>query len=141
MFVRDFIHVDRPFEVIAPRFLGHDLPMESLAFAAISEACASLSTVDPEVVTDGLRFTRGPLRPRGEAIVVPVRCVNERHRAGPASIDGELEVAPLGARTELGFEASYRRSTDDPELVSDMRRITELAVRTFLHALGRVLER
>jgi hypothetical protein len=141
MFVRDFIHVERPFEVVAPRFLGNELPIEALALDAITEACASLGPGGHEVVTDGLRCTRGALRSRGEAIVVPVRCVNDRHPAGPASLDGELEVAPLrDARTELGFEASYQRSTDDPMLPGDMRRITELGVRAFLHALGRALE-
>ena len=140
MFVRDFIHVDRPFEVVAPRFLGNELPIEELVRGAISEACASLATADADAVIDGLRCTRGAIRSRGEAIVVPMRCVNDAHRAGPASLDGELEVAPMGARTELGFEASYRRSTDDPVFVGDTRRITEVGVRTFLHTLGRALE-
>lgn len=139
MFVRDFIHVDRPFEVVAPRFLGNELPIEELAFGAIAQACASLAP-DAQRVIDGLRCTRGALRSRGEAIVVPVRCVNDEHPAGPASLDGELEVAPIGPRTELGFEASYQRSTDDPELLANMRRVTELGVRAFLHALGQTLE-
>jgi hypothetical protein len=141
MFVRDFLHVSQPFEVVAPRFLGTDLPIEELAHEAITEACASLASGVPQAVLDGIRCTRGALRSRGEAIVVPIRCVNDLHAAGPASLEGELEVAPVGTTsTELGFEASYQRSSDDPSLPGDMRRVTELGVRAFLHALGRALE-
>jgi hypothetical protein len=140
MFVRDFIHVDRPFDVVAPRFVGSELSVEAFARDAISDACTSLGDEQARVIVDGLRCSRGRLRSRGEAIVVPLRFVNEAHAAGPASLEGELEIAPVGAQTELGFEASYRRSADDAVLPSDTRRVTELAVRGFLQALGRRLE-
>jgi len=146
MFVRDFIHVDRPFEVVGPRFVGTDLPIEELAIAAMTDACASAphdggSAIDDGgPALDGLRCTRGALRSRGEAIVVPLRWVSDERPAGPASLEGELEIAPVGSSTELGFEASYQRSTDDPALLSTTRRVTELGVRAFLHALGRALE-
>jgi hypothetical protein len=140
MFVRDFIYVDRPFDVVAPRFVGSELAVEAFARDAISEACASLGGERAQVIVDGLRCSRGRLRSRGEAIVVPLRFVNDLHATGPASLEGELEVAPMGARTELGFEASYRRSTDDALLPGDTRRVTEVAVRGFLQALSRTLE-
>jgi hypothetical protein len=140
MFVRDFIHVDRPFETVAPRFVGSDLPIEKLAVAAIIDACMSFASDDPSATVDGLQCTRGALRSRGEGVVLPLRFVSDRRPPGPASLDGELEVMPIGERTELGFEANYRRPTDDQVAVTRTRRITELGVRSFLHSLGHVLE-
>ena len=141
MFVRDFIHVDRPFDAVAPCFVGRELSVETCPRNAISEACSSLGDEHARIIVDGLCCSRGRLRSRGEAIVVPLRFLNEAHPAGPASLEGELEVAPVGVQTELGFEGSYRRSTDDAVLPGDTRRVTELAVRGFLQALGRTFER
>jgi hypothetical protein len=139
VFVRDFILVDRPFQVVAPRFVGRELPIEALAHDAIADAWISMGPAGSRSVADGLECTRGTLRSRGDAVVVPMRFVNASNPAGPASLEGELEVVPVGERTELGFEASYRRAIDDPALMS-MRRVTEVAVRAFLQALGRALE-
>lgn len=140
MFVRDFIHVDRPFDAVAPRFVGNDLPLEDLVVSAMSNATASLGPGNESASIDGLSCTRGALRSRGEAIVVPLRCVSDDRPVGPSHLEGELEVTPVGRRTELGFEASYQRTSDDQGRLRQTRRVTELGVRSFLQALGRVLE-
>jgi hypothetical protein len=140
MFVRDFIHVDRPFDAVAPRFVGNDLPLEDLVVIAMSDATASFVPADESAPMDALSCIRGALRSRGEAIVVPLRCVSDDRPLGPSRLEGELEVTPFGRLTELGFEASYQRSSDDQGRLRHTRRVTELGVRSFLQSLGRVLE-
>jgi hypothetical protein len=124
MFVRDFLLVERPFAAVAPRFVDRDLPLELIARHAVSAA----GTV---------QCTRGPLRTRGEAIVVPLQLLDAEHPAGPGSLVGELEVAPFDGRTELGFEGNYRADAAAP---GDQHRVTQFAVRRFLQELGRTLE-
>jgi hypothetical protein len=134
MFVRDFLHVQRPFQAVAPRFVGSDLQLERIAERAVTRV---RDTFEPSGERGDLRCNRGALRSRGEAIVVPLQFVDIAEPNGPGSLEGELQVAPFEEQTELGFEASYHTDADGS---GNTRRLTEIAVRTFLQALGRTLE-
>lgn len=120
MFVRDFVHVDRPMDAVRPQFLTRaDLWLAPLA----DRAC----NVSLEV---------GVTRLRGDALVLPLVWVWRASDTALPPLLADLEVAPiLSTRTEIAFCGTYApvreglgRRVD--ELVR--HRLAEASVRSFL---------
>jgi hypothetical protein len=125
MFVKDAIHIERPFEDVAPRFLSNPGWLEPLVSAAVGE---------PSV-----RCRRGTARHRADSLVVPMRWAIDAEASFP-SLDGDLVIAPIGtAQSRLLFEATY---TIDPQKEGAVRataQVVETAVGAFLEGLALAL--
>lgn len=145
MFVRDFIHVEQPFQEIAPRFLRDPRWLAPIVDTAITDAFAVTHATGgapcgaTEPRADGsvadVRFDRGVVRSRPGGIVLPIAwSALAPSRPFPA-ISGDLEVAPIGLhRSEIVLSARYQ----DPVQVE--HHVVEAAVRAFLQALAATLE-
>jgi hypothetical protein len=127
MFVRDVVQIERPFEVVAPRFLRNPAWLEPL-----------LWSVDGEVAA---RCQRGTARRRADSLVVPIRWALA-DTAAFQSLEGDLAIAPDGpTRSRVTFEATYslaESSGDTQRLVTESA--VEAAVRAFLTGLAVTLQ-
>jgi hypothetical protein len=115
MFVRDFIHVARPFESVAPRFV------------------ADATWLDHG---GAVRCDSGPVRVRHDSLVVPLTITTSGAGAVP-ELEADLEVSPLGPTLcQLTLSATYRRAaaagTDD----ALAQRAAEVVARAFLQAVA-----
>ncbi len=81
MFIRDFIHVDQPFEVVAPRFVSDTAWLVPIAEAAATTARDVATQVARGAGGDGpnptpsrapVRCEVGPVRARAGSILVPL---------------------------------------------------------------------
>jgi hypothetical protein len=141
MFVRDFVHLDRCFQDVAPRFVGGELDVGAMVGQAVAAAGTHLPPGVPTAALDEPRFLRSGVRARWGGLVLSVRTLAESDAVGPASLNGELQVLPMGRMTELGFDATFRLPLGlDPSIVAGTRQATELAVRSFLRALSAELD-
>src|SRR3990172_53547 len=126
MFVRDFVHVERPFEEIAPRFLEDPAWLETL-LSSISGATA-------------VRCQRGTVRRRADTLVVPMRWALEDAAVLP-SLDGDVAIVPIDrGRCHISFEATYALDTRDREAQHVTEHAVEGTVRAFLSRLAEALE-
>ena len=147
MFVRDFIHVDRPFEVVAPRFVsdtGWIAPIAEEAAADARDVAVSLLGHRPTGPAEPgrVRCEVGPVRARKSSILVPMWLISERTEAALPDLAGDLEVAPVGVhRSLVAFAATYQRPTHDLDLLERVERATEAGLRTFLIGIAAVLNR
>lgn len=168
MFVRDFIHVARPFQSVAPRFLRDPRWLDPIVDEAVDEAArVSRALVgSPELAHEasacgeaapGVHLDRGAVRSRTRGLVVPISWEHPVEDAWFPPINGDLEIAPIGlSASELVLSASYRSTEtlallgDDPVdgLVAEsstahlalVHRVVETGVRSFLQNLAVVLE-
>jgi len=134
MFVRDFIHVARPFQTIAPQFLRDPGWLRPIIDDAVCEAATVARalagspeqtadqtgnrTGDPtgdsagNPARDGASSTvldRGAVRTRTRGLVVPISWSNRVDLSWFPPISGDLEIAPIGlSRSELVLSASYQ---------------------------------
>lgn len=159
MFVRDFIHVGQPFEVVAPRFVSDTSWLAPIAEeAAIVARDVALSMGLPTegaghpAPDDGnhgaarsgnvVRCRLGPVRARADSILVPMWLIDLRGGSLLPDLAGDLEVAPVGADASLvALGATYRRTTQEPEAVLRVERATEAGVRSFLNGIAAFLGR
>lgn len=147
MFVRDFIHVDQPFEVVAPCFVT-----DTSWLAPIAEDAALVAREVALAITDGpgpadghgasprigaVRCEVGPVRARSRSILVPMWLINVEGAALLPDLSGDLEVAPVGAdRSVIALGATYRRTSPEREESLRVERATEAGVRTFLNGIA-----
>jgi hypothetical protein len=120
MFVRDFVHVDHDFTMLAPRFLAADEWLDPIMVDAARE-----------VLADGpITCAFGPAREHAGTVVVPVRSGS----FGPMpALDGDLRVAPFGHdRSHISLSAIW--STERFDAVSTQHLLDDVA-RTFLRVL------
>jgi hypothetical protein len=83
-----------------------------------------------------------PVR-RGDIITLHLRWWTEHDRSLTPSVDGELELRPVGAQsTELAITAHYRCREPLRELADSvfLRRLSESVIKGFLDSLVRSLE-
>jgi len=168
MFVRDFIHVARPFQSVAPRFLRDPRWLGPIVDEAVGEAArVSRALVgspdfaedaDASVVSPlGVHLDRGAVRSRARGLVVPISWEDPVEHPWFPPISGDLEIAPIGlGASELVLSANYR-STETLVLLGDDRihgpapepstahpalvhRVVETGVRAFLQNLAAELE-
>ena len=155
MFVRDFIHVGQPFEVVAPRFVS-----DTSWLAVIAEEAAAIARdmttqlvrgahgADGSAGSDGvarpgiIRCEIGPVRARADSILVPLWLLSERSDAALPDLTGDLEVAPVGSRRSLiALGATYPRPAREPETLHGVERAAEAGVRSFLNGIAAALGR
>jgi len=153
MFVRDFIHVAQPFEVVAPRFVSDTrwlAPIAEEAADVARDVAVSLLGSGPAGTTGragpvepGLVHCEiGPLRARSASILIPMWLISEPADTALPDLAGDLEVAPVGATSSLvAFGATYQRPTHDPQVLARVERATEAGVRTFLKGIASALFR
>ncbi|HEU5302757.1 MAG TPA: hypothetical protein VFW06_11025 [Acidimicrobiia bacterium] len=168
MFVRDFIHVARPFQSVAPRFLGDPRWLGPIVAEAVCEAARvsralvgspdCTKDADASVVSlPGVHLDRGAVRSRAWGLVVPISWEDAIEHTWFPPISGDLEIAPIGlSASELVLNASYR-STETLTLLGDdqidgpepepstahpdlVHRVVETGVRAFLQNLAAELE-
>lgn len=164
MFVRDFIHVARPFQTVAPRFLGDSGWLLPIVDEAVDEAARFSRALggSPEEAGDAIahatptpdvHLDRGAARSRARGLVIPISWSNVVEHAWFPPISGDLEIAPIGlSRSELVLSASYQspEALDAPPgqpLVEPssthlavVQRVVETGVRAFLQNLAVTLE-
>jgi hypothetical protein len=116
MFVRDFAHVDRPFDEVAPRFVRVH------------------SSLRP--VLAAYRVVCGPVRERRNAVTVPVTW-EANDSAGIPALDGDIRVVPFGAAGSHVAVTGLFDGGGDPV---DAHHRVESAARGLLHALVQCLE-
>jgi len=157
MFVRDFIHVDQPFEVVAPRFVRGTTWLAPIAEEAaaialdVADQLAGGPGSDAEAGTEGsrpglragpVRCHVGPVRARAGSILVPLWLINEQSDAGLPDLTGDLEVAPVGrSRCLIALGATYPRTTWEQATLHRVERATEAGVRSFLNGIAAALAR
>lgn len=169
MFVRDFVHVARPFEAIAPRFLRDPRWLRPIADEAVGEAARVSEAIaeTPDRIADGvgdpgprsqlaLHLDRGAVRTRTRGLVVPISWSDGAALPWFPPLSGDLEIAPIGlSQSALVLSASYPgpelleppSAADDRRLPSPaadhamVQRVVEAGVRAFLLRLASTLER
>ncbi len=125
MFVRDFVHVERPFEAIAPRFLEDPGWLETLLSSA-SGATA-------------VRCKRGTVRRRADTLVVPMHWALDG--SSLPALDGDLAIVPIDpVRCHISFEATYALDVERVQPPHVTEHTVEAAVRAFLSRLAEALE-
>jgi hypothetical protein len=144
MFVRDFIQVSRPFEDVAPRLVRDADWLNPVVHDALEDAMRAHETWPPgapigaELASPAVRCTRGPVRIRTDTLVVLLRWEADPPIGPIPSLEGDLEVAPMGeSRSQLSLSAQcapFGRS--DPA----SQRVVETGLRAFLERLALVFE-
>ena len=148
MFVRDFVHLPRPFAGVSARFVSDTSWIEALARGAIEAAVELAGVRAPEPVPSAapahVRLELGPLRFRGEAIVLGLHWETDCPPPVFTSLDGDLEIAALGDRaTQVTVEASYElRQPAAPFGAADPAeaRVAEAALRALLRSAASEVE-
>src|SRR5450631_2800447 len=101
VFARDFIEIPQPFEAVAPRLVRDATWFEPIARDAVEEVVATMGELYSDQSVHGglapltVRCTRGPIRLRGGALVVPLSWETSPPTALVPSMDCDLEVVPL----------------------------------------------
>jgi hypothetical protein len=149
VFLHDFVDVDRPVDEVAGRLDDGAGWLGSLATAAGDETGALLVRIGPtwslgDWVARDVRVRLGlPMR-HGHAMVVPVRWEDANRPGFFPVLDGDMEVAPLGAdRCRIVMNASYRPPFEGVGRAIDqaiLHRVAESTVRSFLHRVAAALE-
>ena len=149
MFVRDFFHVQRPFEAVAPRFVKDARWLDPSVGDAIHEAVAlarilgrasgaSDSGTSPSAERFGrAHVDRGELRTRANGLVLPIQWSNQFEPSWFPALECDLEIAPMGSSaSELVLNASFDTKID----IVLAQRVVEMGVRAFLRNVAIVLE-
>jgi hypothetical protein len=145
VFVRDFIEIRQPFEAVAPRLVRNAAWLDPIARGAVEDAVATMRAIRPdEPAHRGLspltvRCTRGPVRIRGGALVMPLSWETNLPTSVLPNLDGDLEVVPLGAgRSQIALSANDGASSGHRD--DGTRRAVESGLRAFLRQLAAQLE-
>jgi hypothetical protein len=156
MFVRDFVHVAKPFQSVAPQFLRDPSWLRPILDEAVGVAAevsraledgdAAPSGASELVIGDtaplGVQVDRGAVRSRPVGLVVPIAWSHPVDPSWFPPITGDLEIAPIGlSRSELVLSARYGSAevleASNPRVV---HRVVETGVRAFLVRLAGTLE-
>ena len=139
MFVRDFLAVEQPFEMVAPQLLQDAAWLDPIAHDAVAEAIDALVALHPGtplalgVPPVTVRCARGPVRIRDDALVMPLRWDTTAPRDVLPTLISDLEVLPLGrARSHLVMSATCHPDAADPTT----GRVVDTSVRAFLRGLA-----
>ena len=142
MFVRDFIHVAQPFELVAPHFITDADWLIRLAEDAATHArelSAALQVPSDRDADEPVHCETGAVRVRHDSLIVPM-VISGGPGEGLPPLEADLEVSPLGPTlSQLTLSATYRRSHTDDGRDAIVQRTAEVAARSFLQALaGRI---
>jgi len=112
LFLQDFVDVDRPLGAVRERFVRGADWLAPLASAAEEDGEALRLRIGPSwgtgQMTREVRMTLGPPRDRGDALVVPFAWEATGLRTLFPLLEGDLELAPLGAESfRLTLSATY----------------------------------
>jgi hypothetical protein len=129
VFVRDFLYVDKPYDVLSPRFETRSTRLTEVMTSALND----LLSLAPG---EGVSCELGGPRPRRDGVALPLRWTAPG--GGVPSIDGEVALTRFDPRSELALDGSYHRDSALPERV--VQRRVEECVRGVLHALAAELE-
>jgi hypothetical protein len=145
MFVRDFIEIGQPFEAVAPRLVRDAAWLEPIAHDALAEAVTTFGALRPDQPVHqvlsrlSVRCERGPVRFRSDALVMPLRWETNLPAFMLPSLDGDLEVVPLGAdRSQLALNATMDAFSSDRDAIA--LRVVETSLRSFLRQLAASLD-
>jgi hypothetical protein len=129
MFVRDFLYVEQPYDVLSPRFETSPGRFTKVMTSTLND----LLVLEPG---DGVLCEVGGPRPRRDGVALPLWW---RAPGGwLPKIEGEVALTRFDPRSELALDGSYRRDSALPERVVQQR--VEECVRGVLHALAAELE-
>jgi hypothetical protein len=140
MFVRDFIEIPLPFEAVAPLLVRNAAWLEPIAQHAVEEAIATRRALHPDQAVPAgvpleVRCARGPVRIRADALVMALRWEINPPVVLLSTVDGDLEVVPLGAdRSQIGLDANTSARPSDGDVLT--RRVIETSLRVFLSRLA-----
>lgn len=129
MFVRDYLYVEQPYDVLSPRFEAGTGRFSEVVASTLSE----LLVLEPG---DGVRCELGGPRPRHDGVALPLLWAAPG--GGLPTIEGEVALTRFDPRSELALDGSYRRDSTLPERM--VQRRVEECVRGVLHALAAELE-
>jgi len=126
VFARDFVHVNRPFEQVAPRFTGSEHWLEGIVDAALGG-------------TRRAHCSRGALRMLENALLVPMMWSFDPGPSVLTPLTADLTVAPLDAlQCVLTLEACLKPPTS-VETVA-VQHAVDAVLRDVLHRLVDVVE-
>jgi len=148
VFIRDFVDVGEPETAVSARLAQGQDWLTLLASAAGGDAESQLLRLGPsslgDLVTREVRVRLGRPTSGESGVIVPLRWEDARRPGLFPVLDGNLEVAPVGAdRSRVVLYASYRPPFDGMGRVLDQalfHRVAESTVRSFLRKLAETLE-
>lgn len=136
--MRDFVHVDRPFNELVPRFLHGDEWLEPIMVGAVRQVldAADGHVAENAVGADGaVTCEFGPAREHSNTVVVPVHSVV--HGALP-TLDGDLRISPFGStRSHISLSGVWGTDGVDPV---ETQHVLDSVARTFLQRLVAALD-
>lgn len=143
LFLQDFVDVNRPLGAVRGRFLPGGDWLAPLASAAEEDGQALRLRIGPSwaagQVTREVRVTLGSPRERGDALVVPFAWEATGLRTLFPLLEGDLELAPLGAeRVRLTLTATYVPPLGELGARLDQALFHRVAVSTVRSLLDRV---
>ena len=129
MFVRDFLYIEQPYDMLSPRFETSTGRLSEIMASTLRE----LLVLQPG---EGVSCELGGRRARRDGVAIPVRWTAPG--GGLPNVEGEVALIRFDPRSELALDGSYRRDSTLPERV--VQRRVEECVRGVLHALAAELE-
>ncbi len=148
LLLQDFVDIPRPLKEIRGRFTGDGSWLAPLASAAARDGETLRMRIGPSWATGRatleVRVTLGPLRDRGDALIIPLSWDASQLRSLVPSLKGGLELAPLGKDScRLALVAYYVPPLGDFGTHLDhalMHRVAWSTVRAFLSRISSNLE-
>lgn len=141
VFVRDFVIIDHPLDYVWARVLGSTESVGSAARAAFEVAArlgasTGLHTAGPPDVAAELDLMLGVPRVRGDGHVVALRLSGPPGSGPVRSLEGDLELVPIGGLSTLvSLDAALELAPGEESQV--LARVVSAAVRAFLDGLVR----
>ncbi len=149
IFLRDFVDVDQPQELVSERLSTGQSWLGRLAGAAGDDTESYLVRLgltalgDLDLVTREVRVRMGTPTSLEEGVVVALRWEDARRPNLFPVLDGNLEVAPVGPnQSRLILHAAYRPPFDGVGRALDralLHRVAESTVRSFLRKVAETL--
>ena len=148
IFVQDFIDVALPLASVRGQFSNTERWLAVLASEAEEDGEALRLQIGPTwaggLVTREVEVTLGPTHERGESLVVPLVWKATGLTGVFPMLNGDLELAPLGAqRCRLTLAASYLPPFGEVGRALDhalLHRVAQSTVRSFLARVATSLE-
>ena len=142
MFARDFVHLDHPFERVAPRFTGMGLRLEPIVASVLAEVPVPAGAVrgPGSPWPPAPSCVRGPTRAREGSLIIPMSWSFDPDPWELSPLKTDLTIAPIDAtQCVVSVEALVRRPSriraDDPQ------HAVETLLRAFLRALAVAIDR
>lgn len=148
IFVQDFVDVECPAEGVWQCFSGSGSWLEPLAGAAEGEGEELCVRIGPSWaagrVTHEVHVTLGSPRERDDALVVPLAWEPSGLRTLIPSLDGDLEIAPLGPNLcRITLSATYVPPLGEFGAVLNhalLHRVATSTVRSFLTRVAKCVD-